>query len=348
MVQFSSTDRGRAELAARLLKLAGVGAEVKEKGSRDEWQVIAYTDMLAAGRKELRGALAEIVRKAVENGWIGEGTADRWLEKLERGLTLREGWPKYGVWLTSSGALAVEYHTTNSGNMEREVQRLRDMGLVEGVHFAVRMPEGGKRGYVRILREGLAYAAWLSAYGSGDRQRLAAEFVEYILQRAGEEGDDVYRKAEEVVRRGREVGSLRLTDIKGAEVLIEGRRHVVTVLGGGAQPERSRGDRTLLRIKVAAEVDGVRDDYTMTYGRYGKDNAAVGRAIARADVPGGREADAERLAALVEVLTGKKPKVYKKSDGEIMMVCGREHLDGFARYAELADAIRRWLEETRR
>jgi len=86
----------------------------------------------------------------------------------------------------------------------------------------------------------------------------------------------------------------------------------------------------------------------MTYGRYGKDNAAVGRAIARADAPGGREADAERLAALVEVLTGKKPKVYKKSDGEIDIVCGKEHLDGFARYAELADAIRRWLEETRR
>jgi hypothetical protein len=29
-------------------------------------------------------------------------------------------------------------------------------------------------------------------------------------------------------------------------------------------------------------------------------------------------------------------------------VCGREHLDGFKRYAELADAIARWLEETRR
>jgi hypothetical protein len=26
--------------------------------------------------------------------------------------------------------------------------------------------------------------------------------------------------------------------------------------------------------------------------------------------------------------------------------CGRKHLDGFKRYAELADAIERWLEET--
>ena len=27
-----------------------------------------------------------------------------------------------------------------------------------------------------------------------------------------------------------------------------------------------------------------------------------------------------------------------------MMACGREHLDGFARYAELADDIEKWLE----
>jgi hypothetical protein len=31
-----------------------------------------------------------------------------------------------------------------------------------------------------------------------------------------------------------------------------------------------------------------------------------------------------------------------------MIECGREHLDGFARFAELADAIEKWLEETGR
>jgi len=342
-LQFQSTDRGRAELAARLLKLAGVDAEVKRKGGRDVWYVKATTDKLAAGRERLREALADVVRKAVENGWIGEGTADRWLDKLERGLTLREGWPKYGVWLTSSGALAVEYHTTNSGNMEREVQRLRDMGLVEGVHFAVRMPEGGKRGYVRILREGLAYAARLSVHGEGERQRLAAEFVEYILQRAREEGDDVHRKALEMVEEGKAMGSLRLA---GFEKEVDGR--LVKVLGGGAQFEAGRSGRALLRITIIAEVDGVRRDYTMAFSRRGSDNAAVGYAVARADAPGGREADAERFSALVEALTGKRPKVYKKSDGEIDIVCGKEHLEGFMRYAELADAIAKWLEETRR
>jgi len=29
-------------------------------------------------------------------------------------------------------------------------------------------------------------------------------------------------------------------------------------------------------------------------------------------------------------------------------VCDREHLEGFKRYAELADAIEKWLEETGR
>ncbi len=31
-----------------------------------------------------------------------------------------------------------------------------------------------------------------------------------------------------------------------------------------------------------------------------------------------------------------------------MMECGRWHLEGFARYAVLADDIERWLEETSR
>jgi hypothetical protein len=53
-LQFHSTDRSRAELAARLLRLAGVSAEVKKVGGRDEWQVWATTDRLAAGREELR------------------------------------------------------------------------------------------------------------------------------------------------------------------------------------------------------------------------------------------------------------------------------------------------------
>ena len=81
------------------------------------------------------------------------------------------------------------------------------MGLEEGRHFSVKMPEGGgKAGYVYIRREGLAYAARLSEYGSGEQQRLAAEFINYILQRAEEAGKEVYEKAREIVEEGKARG----------------------------------------------------------------------------------------------------------------------------------------------
>jgi len=40
--------------------------------------------------------------------------------------------------------------------------------------------------------------------------------------------------------------------------------------------------------------------------------------------------------------------IRRKSDGTIEVVCSRAHLEGFKRFAELADAIERWLEETKR
>jgi hypothetical protein len=123
---------------------------------------------------------------------------------------------------------------------------------------------------------------------------------------------------------------------------------VVKVIDGSAELEEKQVGKKLLRIKITAEVDGVRSEYTITYGRRGADNATVGYAAARAGAPDGREADAERLAAVVKAITGKELKVCQRSDGRIMIECGREHLDGFARYAELADAIERWLEEAGR
>jgi hypothetical protein len=341
-LQFNSTDRSRVELAARLLRLAGVSAEVRKVGGRDVWYVYAYTDTLATGRKELRNAIAEIVKRAVENGWIDASKAKGWLEKLEKGLTLMEGWPKYLVRLTRSGALEVKYQSTNPDSIKQTIQRLRDMGLEEGRHFTVKMPEGDSYGYVYIRREGLAHAAQLSVYGSGERQELAAAFVKYILQRAWEEGVDVYRKAEEIVKGGKERDSLTL---KGFEERVEvgGREYDVKVKDGGAVKEKQNG-KTLLRIRITAEVDGVRSEYTITYSRR-TDNAAVGRAYARADAP---EADAKRFSAVIKALTGEEPRVYRMKDGKVMIECYEGHLEGFARYAELADAIEKWLEETSR
>jgi len=62
---------------------------------------------------------------------------------------------------------------------------------------------------VRILREGLAYATWLSMYGSVEQRRTAAEFVEYILGRVWDAGEDVYRKALAAVEEGKARGLFR-------------------------------------------------------------------------------------------------------------------------------------------
>jgi Fe2+ transport system protein FeoA len=315
-------------------------------GGRDKWYVRAYTRKLAAGHKELRKAIAEFVREALARGWIDASNAEGWLEELENGITLMEGWPRYHVGL-DKGALVVRYHSTNPDNIEEEAQRLREMGLVEGVHFSVKMPEGGGAGYVSILRKGLEHAAWLSVHGKGERQRLAAEFVEYILQRAREAGEEVYEKVREIVEEGKARGSLTLKGFE-KEVEVDGKKRVVKVIDGGAEFDVGRSGKLLLRIRITAEVGNVRSEYTITYGRYGEGNAAMGRAYARTDVPGGREADAERFSALVEALTGKRPRVCRMKDGKIMIECYEGHLEGFARYAELANAIMKWLKETSR
>jgi hypothetical protein len=347
-LHFASTDRSRAELAARLLRHAGVGAEVKKVDNRDVWYVYAYTDMLAAGREELRKALAQIVETARANGWVDEEKARRWLEKLEEGLTLKEGWPRYHVGLSGSGALDVRFSSTDRNSIQREVQRFKEMGLEEGKHFTVKMPEGGEAGYVYILRKGLEHAAWLSVRSKDEDQRkLAAAFVEYILKRAKEAGKEVYEKVQKIIEEGKAWGSQTLKGFE-KEVEVNGGKHVVKVIGGGAEFTRGKGGKTLLRIRIIAEVDGIRNEYTITYGRYGEDNVALGFAMARASAPGGREADAERFAAVIKALTGEEPRIRRKKNGQIIIECIKAHLDGFARYAELADDIAKWLEETNR
>ena len=40
--------------------------------------------------------------------------------------------------------------------------------------------------------------------------------------------------------------------------------------------------------------------------------------------------------------------MYRKKNGVIVIQCYEGHLEGFMSYAELADAIEKWLEETGR
>ena len=69
---------------------------------------------------------------------------------------------------------------------------------------------------------------------------------------------------------------------------------------------------------------------TIIFSRRDSDNAAVGRAVARASAPGDREADVERFSALVKALAGEEPWVYRMKDGRLMIACGGAHLDGFS------------------
>jgi hypothetical protein len=344
VLKFQSTNRGRVELAARLLRLTGVTAEVKREGVEGMWYIEVTTDKLAAGREELRKVLAEIVKRAVENDLVDAGKAEGWLVKLEEGLVLAEELSKYGMWLSGGGALMIRFGSTSRDSIEQEAAWLEKMGLRKGRHFSVKMPEGGKNGYVSILREGLAHAAWLSVRGSGEQQKLAADFVKYILERAKKKGGAFYEKVKEIIDEGMSRGSLTLEGFE-KRVEVNGEEHTVKVEGWSAELEKGKSGKPLLRIKITAKVDDVLREYAITYGRY-DGNTAKAFAYASADAPGGRETDAKRFAAVIKALTGREPGVYLRSDGTIEIECGREHLDGFWRYKELADAIEKWLEQT--
>jgi hypothetical protein len=164
----------------------------------------------------------------------------------------------------------------------------------------------------------------------------------------------VCEKVEEIVEEGKAWGSQKLERFE-KRVEVNGKTYVVKVIGGEAV-EEDRGGRKLLRIKITAEVsrvegehivDRVEREYTITYGRYGR-NAALGFATARADAPGGREADAERFAAVIKALTGREPKVYQRSDGKIEIKCYEGHLEGFMLYKEFFGTIMQWLKDTSR
>jgi hypothetical protein len=315
LLQFQSTDRSRAELAARLLKLAGVGAEVKKEGGRDVWRVRAATDMLAAGRVELRNAITEIVRKAVENGWVDEKKAEGWLEKLERGVVAWKG-KKFEVRLVE-GALVVSFSSTNRESVEDVVREFKAMGLEEGVHFAVRW--SGGRGRVSLLAEGVGRLAWVSIHGEEGQRQRAAEFLKFLEAKARAKGEEVLKKLEALVEEGRGRGALRLVGLE---------KDGVKVLDVKTEEKSDK-----LYVTIKAEVDGAAGEYKITFYREGR-----GVKRLRFYVRGG----AARAVKLVEVLTGERPSVTEMPDGLTRIGGSGRHIDALARYEELREAIERW------
>jgi hypothetical protein len=317
LLEFQSTDLGRVELAARLLRLAGVSAEVKRKeDGRGEWRVEATTDMLAAGREELRKALAEIVKTARDNGWVDEKKARRWLEKLEKGVATWEG-KKFSIRLVE-GALEVRFNPTSRESLEEVAREFKAMGLVEGVHFTVRW--GGERGHVYLLAEGVRHLAWVSIHGEGE-QRRAAGFLKFLEEKAKKRGDEVLRKLEALLEEGRDRGALRLAGLE---------KDGVKVLDVKAE---EKGDKLYVTIK--AEVDGAAGEYRLTFTRE-KDGTRRLQFYVR-----GEEAVA-RAIKLIEVLTGERPSVTEMPDGRTRIRGSDKHIDALARYEELRETIERW------
>ncbi|MFZ8811954.1 MAG: PaRep2b protein [Pyrobaculum sp.] len=246
-------------------------------------------------------------------------------------------WPRYSVQAGPKGGPEVRYSSAIPSRIEGEAQRLRDMGLEEGKHFTVNSSRRGEK-YIYIRMGGLIRAARLSVHGSGEQQKLAAEFVERILQRTWETGGEVYEKTKKVIEEGKAWGSLTLKGF--VKEVWKGKRKLVVKTFGCTVAVGGSG---LLHIAVAAEVGGVEDVYVFSFGRFGK--MILGFARARVNAPGGREADAERFAALVKALTGKKPKVLRSSRGKITIMLSKTHLYRLARYVELAEAVETWLAE---
>jgi hypothetical protein len=273
--------------------------------------------MLAAGRVELRNAITEIVRKAVENGWVDEKKAEGWLEKLEGGVVAWKG-KKFEVRLVE-GALVVSFSSTNRESVEDVVREFKAMGLEEGVHFAVRW--SGGRGRVSLLAEGVRRLAWVSIHGEEGQRQRAAEFLKFLEAKARAKGEEVLRKLEALLEEGRSRGALRLVGLE---------KDGVKVLGVEAE---ERGDK--LYVTIRAEVDGAAGEYKITFYREGR-----GAKRLRFYVRGG-EAVA-RTVKLVEVLTGERPSVTEMPDGLTRIGGSGRHIDALARYEELREAIERW------
>jgi hypothetical protein len=296
--------------------IGAVALLVKRKGDEDVWYVVATTNKLAAGREELRNALAEIVKTARDNGWVDEKKARRWLEKLEGGVAAWEG-KKFMVRFSGSGALVVSFRSTSRESVEEVVREFKAMGLVEGLHFAVRW--SGGRGRVYLLAEGVRRLAWVSEHGEGEQRRRAAEFLKFLEEKARAKGGEVLRKLEALVEEGRSRGALRLVGLE---------RDGVKVLDVKTE---EKGDKLYVTIK--AEVDGAAGEYKTTFYREGG-----GARRLMFYVRGG----AARAVKLIEVLTGERPIAVEMPDGRTMIKGSGRYIDAVARYEELREAIERW------
>jgi hypothetical protein len=336
-LRFKSTDHEEVELRARLLRLAGVKVDVKKESNRNTWHIHATTDQLAEGDEELRRQLVKTVEEALRRGLIDEEKARLWIEKFNTGVSTWRGY-KFGIRL-SKGALQVKFRSTNPENVRKLKQELESLGLREGEHFTVKWPEDEKIGYISIATEGITRLAYIAKHGTDETQRLgAASLIEHLSRKAELASKEVLAKLEELIREGESRRSLRAEGLKTVvKIEWKGRRVEVPVEVKNIRAQEE-GDK--LRIAVIAVVDGIKGEWIATFYR-DDDNRILGYTVAHADAPGGKEEDAKRVTALTKALTGEEPNIIRK-EGRTVIRYTRRHLEGFKKYAEVADAIEEW------
>jgi hypothetical protein len=233
-IQFNSSNREAAEEAAAVLKEAGVEAELKnywdKSVNREKWYIKASIDKLAAARKELREAIAQVVRQAEEAGLLSREKAQSWLQKLLR--------MRFSALLDSRGALRVMYKSTSPLAVEYAAERLQRLGLRPGVHYRAKKPQGGRRGWVAITPEGLRHLAYLAAQAQDEQIRTEAT---QLLQQVKEAAEgETRRRLEEEIEAGRSRGAAKLTGLKIGDVAIHEARAWI--------------EKEQLRIWIRAEV----------------------------------------------------------------------------------------------
>ena len=126
---FKTRDEQKTELGARLLRLVGVKAEAK-KHADGMWQVHAYTDGLASASEALRKAVMEVVKEALERGFVDKDKAEHWLKKLQKGV---ETWNDKRFYVgPKKGGLVVSFESTSPTSINDVVKGFKAIGLEEG------------------------------------------------------------------------------------------------------------------------------------------------------------------------------------------------------------------------
>jgi hypothetical protein len=323
-LRFDTTDRAEAERRAALLRAVGVSVDVRKRGNRDVWYIVATTNALAAEsvHEAVRRAVAEFLGQCREAGVLAEDTYDRLVKKFERGLP-EWGEVRFSVLLTKNGAVNAWCQPRNPESFRKAVEFLRGLGMrdtCEGewcfVHFTAKEPRGGEKGFVRITVDGLKYIGWLASRGDKKAQWLR----DMLLKEAEVKGEEVRRQLERRFSEWEQWGSVKPPFEK--EVEVDGRGVKVRVEEVEAWTEKSEKKEHMV-VKIRARVVKENSEVTVEKeARFYKNRR--GMILGYVNIHGTEEermADYIRTAAVLKALGveswSKKPKQIQLTGGAL-------------------------------